>query len=75
MVVEHNLAVDGPDLGSLVLDLLKTHDVEPRRLGLEMTETAAIRSLAAARALAVRLTEAGCGVAITVMSPVWPSWP
>ena len=33
------------------------------RLGLEITETAAIGSVAAARALATRLTEAGCGFA------------
>ena len=39
-------------------------DVEPRRLGLEITETAAIGSVAAARALATRLTDAGCGFAL-----------
>ena len=36
----------------------------PERLGLEITETTAIKSLDAARLLATRLTEAGCGFAL-----------
>ena len=38
-------SLDDPDLGGWILDQLKVAEVEPERLGLEITETAAISSL------------------------------
>ena len=57
-------SLENPDLGRWVLELLKKSEVAPDRLGLEITETTAIKSLDAARLLATRLTEAGCGFAL-----------
>lgn len=57
-------SLEDRDLGRWILAHLAEADVEPRRLGLEITETAAIGSVAAARTLATRLTEAGCGFAL-----------
>ena len=57
-------SLEDDDLGRWILACLAAADVEPRRLGLEITETTAIGSLDAARALATRLTEAGCGFAL-----------
>lgn len=54
-------SLDDAALGSWILAVLARADVEPRRLGLEITETAAIGSLDAAHDLAARLTRAGCG--------------
>jgi diguanylate cyclase (GGDEF)-like protein len=54
-------SLDDPDLGGWILEQLKVADVEPERLGLEITETAAISSLDAARFLARQLSDAGCG--------------
>lgn len=54
-------SLDDPELGSWILAELESANVPPRWLGLEITETAAIRSVAAARSLATRLTAAGCG--------------
>ncbi len=57
-------SLENPDLGRWILELLKEAEVAPERLGLEITETTAIKSLDAARLLATRLTEAGCGFAL-----------
>jgi diguanylate cyclase (GGDEF)-like protein len=57
-------SLENPDLGRWILELLKESEVAPQRLGLEITETTAIKSLDAARLLATRLTEAGCGFAL-----------
>jgi diguanylate cyclase (GGDEF)-like protein/PAS domain S-box-containing protein len=57
-------SLEDPELGTWILHRLKEADVEPQRLGLEITETAAITSLPAARVLADRLTGAGCGFAL-----------
>ncbi|HVH24075.1 MAG TPA: EAL domain-containing protein [Pseudonocardia sp.] len=57
-------SLEDGDLGRWILAGLAEADVEPRRLGLEITETAAIGSVAAARALATRLVDAGCGFAL-----------
>ena len=57
-------SLENPDLGRWILELLKKAEVSPDRLGLEITETTAIDSLDAARLLATRLTEAGCGFAL-----------
>jgi diguanylate cyclase (GGDEF)-like protein len=54
-------SLDDPELGAWVLEQLKMAEVEPERLGLEITETAAISSLDAARYLARQLSGAGCG--------------
>jgi diguanylate cyclase (GGDEF)-like protein len=57
-------SLEDGDLGGWILAGLAEADVDPRRLGLEITETTAIGSVAAARTLATRLTEAGCGFAL-----------
>jgi diguanylate cyclase (GGDEF)-like protein len=57
-------SLENPDLGRWILELLKESEVAPERFGLEITETTAIKSLDAARLLATRLTEAGCGFAL-----------
>ncbi len=57
-------SLDDDELGAWILHRLKEAEVEPQRLGLEITETAAITSLDAARTLATRLTQAGCGFAL-----------
>jgi diguanylate cyclase (GGDEF)-like protein len=65
--LEANLSgrsLEDPELGGWILDELRRHDVEPARLGVEITETAAITELAAARGLATRLVEAGVGFAL-----------
>ena len=54
-------SLDDPELGGWILEQLKVAEVEPERLGLEITETAAISSLDAARFLARQLSDAGCG--------------
>jgi diguanylate cyclase (GGDEF)-like protein len=54
-------SLDDPELGAWILAVLSRADVDPRRLGLEITETAAIASIDAARDLACALTRAGCG--------------
>jgi diguanylate cyclase (GGDEF)-like protein len=53
-------SLEDATLGDWILGLLRRADVDPSRLGLEITETAAITSLEAARRLADRVTSAGC---------------
>lgn len=65
--LEANLSgrsLEDPELGSWILARLRHHDVEPGRLGVEVTETAAITELAAARSLATQLIDAGVGFAL-----------
>ncbi len=57
-------SLEDVELGSWVLQRLKDDEVDPGRLGLEITETAAIGSLDDAVGLANRLTRAGCGFAL-----------
>jgi diguanylate cyclase (GGDEF)-like protein/PAS domain S-box-containing protein len=57
-------SLDDPELGGWILEQLKLAEVEPARLGLEITETAAISNLEAARCLARQLAEAGCGITL-----------
>jgi EAL domain-containing protein (putative c-di-GMP-specific phosphodiesterase class I) len=57
-------SLEDPELGSWILHRLKEAEIAPHRLGLEITETAAIGSLDAARTLAALLTGAGCGFAL-----------
>jgi EAL domain-containing protein (putative c-di-GMP-specific phosphodiesterase class I) len=57
-------SLEDDDLGSWVLDQLSELDVRPGRLGLEMTETAAITNLDSAQRLVGQLTGAGCGFSL-----------
>jgi len=57
-------SLDNPALGEWILTALRQAQVEPQRLGLEITETAAITSLDAARPLAMTLIKAGCGFSL-----------
>ncbi|MBC8091934.1 MAG: EAL domain-containing protein, partial [Pseudonocardia sp.] len=54
-------SLDDSEFGAWILAVLHRADVEPQRLGLEITETAAIGSIDAARSLAQVITGAGCG--------------
>jgi diguanylate cyclase (GGDEF)-like protein/PAS domain S-box-containing protein len=53
-------SIDDDGFGDWVVEALDRAGVVPRRLGVEITETAAISNLDAARRLAVTLTGAGC---------------
>jgi diguanylate cyclase (GGDEF)-like protein/PAS domain S-box-containing protein len=53
-------SLEDPGFGDFVVGTLSAAGVEPAHLGLEITETAAITNLAAARRLANRLTHVGC---------------
>jgi diguanylate cyclase (GGDEF)-like protein/PAS domain S-box-containing protein len=53
-------SVDDDGFGDWVVAALERAGVAPRRLGVEITETAAISNLDAARRLAAALTGAGC---------------
>ncbi|MBB5802541.1 diguanylate cyclase (GGDEF)-like protein [Saccharothrix ecbatanensis] len=54
--------LEDEDFGGFVLDRLATAGVAPGRLGLEITETAAVTNLDAARALALQLRAFGCRI-------------
>ncbi|MEU6149299.1 EAL domain-containing protein [Actinosynnema sp. NPDC047251] len=56
--------LEDEDFGGFVLDRLATAGVAPGRLGLEITETAAVTNLDAARALAVQLRGFGCRITL-----------
>jgi diguanylate cyclase (GGDEF)-like protein len=53
-------SLEDPTFGDFVLTALGDAGIDPARLGLEITETAAITSMDAARRLAEQLTTAGC---------------
>jgi diguanylate cyclase (GGDEF)-like protein/PAS domain S-box-containing protein len=53
-----------PTLGAFVGALLRQHPVRPRRLVIEITETAAITNIERARALAQELQSLGCQIAL-----------
>ena len=57
-------SLEDPRFGDYVVSTLRDGGVEPPRLGLEITETAALTNLSAARRLASRLTRAGCRFAL-----------
>jgi len=57
-------SLEDPGFGDYVVSTLRRAGVEPARLGLEITETAAITNLAATRRLVSRLTRAGCRFAL-----------
>ncbi len=52
------------DFGDYVLDRLAAAGVAPGRLGFEITETAAVTNLAAARSLAQQLRASGCRISL-----------
>ncbi|HXV92869.1 MAG TPA: EAL domain-containing protein [Pseudonocardia sp.] len=54
-------SLDDPALGEWILGTLRRADVAPHRLGLEITETAALSGIDAARRLARLVTSEGCG--------------
>ncbi|ONI86850.1 diguanylate cyclase [Saccharothrix sp. ALI-22-I] len=56
--------LEDEDFGGFVLDRLATAGVAPGRLGLEITETAAVTNLDAARALAMQLRGFGCRITL-----------
>ncbi|WP_433274210.1 putative bifunctional diguanylate cyclase/phosphodiesterase [Actinosynnema sp. CS-041913] len=56
--------LEDEDFGGFVLDRLATAGVVPGRLGLEITETAAVTNLDAARALALQLRGFGCRIVL-----------
>jgi diguanylate cyclase (GGDEF)-like protein len=56
--------LEDQDFGDFVLDKLASSGVAPGRLGLEITETAAMTNLDAARSLALKLRSAGCRIAL-----------
>ncbi|MEJ2852231.1 MULTISPECIES: putative bifunctional diguanylate cyclase/phosphodiesterase [unclassified Saccharothrix] len=56
--------LEDEDFGGFVLDRLATAGVAPGRLGLEITETAAVTNLDAARALALQLRGFGCRITL-----------
>ncbi len=56
--------LEDEDFGGFVLDRLATAGVAPGRLGLEITETAAVTNLDAARALSVQLRAFGCRITL-----------
>jgi diguanylate cyclase (GGDEF)-like protein/PAS domain S-box-containing protein len=57
-------SLEDPGFADYVVSTLRRAKVEPARLGLEITETAAITNLAATRRLVSRLTRAGCRFAL-----------
>ncbi|GGM78866.1 hypothetical protein GCM10012275_56870 [Longimycelium tulufanense] len=56
--------LEDADFGCFVLERLQRAGVAPGRLGLEITETAAVTNLDAARALALELRAAGCRITL-----------
>ncbi|SHF67082.1 diguanylate cyclase (GGDEF) domain-containing protein [Streptoalloteichus hindustanus] len=56
--------LEDPDFACFVLDRLAHAGVTPGRLGLEITETAAVTNLEAAQVLARRLRAAGCRITL-----------
>ncbi|HEY0448153.1 putative bifunctional diguanylate cyclase/phosphodiesterase [Actinophytocola sp.] len=56
--------LEDEDFGDFVLDRLTAAGVAPGRLGFEITETAAVTNLNAARTLAQRLRASGCRISL-----------
>lgn len=56
--------LEDEDFSDFVLDRLAAAGVAPGRLGFEITETAAVTNLAAARSLAQRLRASGCRMSL-----------
>jgi len=56
--------LEDEDFGDFVLDRLAAAGVAPGRLGFEITETAAVTNLAAARSLTQQLRASGCRISL-----------
>jgi diguanylate cyclase (GGDEF)-like protein len=56
--------LEDPDFGGFVLDRLAAAGVAPGRLGFEITETAAVTNVDAARSLAQQLRASGCRISL-----------
>lgn len=56
--------LEDEEFGDFVLDRLAAAGVAPGRLGFEITETAAVTNLAAARSLAQQLRASGCRISL-----------
>jgi diguanylate cyclase (GGDEF)-like protein len=56
--------LEDEDFGGFVLSRIAAAGVAPGRLGFEITETAAVTNLAAARSLAQRLRASGCRISL-----------
>lgn len=57
-------SIGHPDIERTIRDSLIKHDVDPKALILEITETAAVADVGLARAFAERMTELGCAFAL-----------
>ena len=55
-------SLDDSSFSGFLRDLFQSHDVDPRRLHIELTETSAIKDLAAAQAMIGGLRGLGCAV-------------
>jgi diguanylate cyclase (GGDEF)-like protein len=53
-------SLESPEFGRKVVEMVREAGLDPHRLGLEVTETAAITNVEAVRALARDLSDAGC---------------
>jgi diguanylate cyclase (GGDEF)-like protein len=53
-------SLESPAFGRRVVEMLRQAGLDPHRLGIEVTETAAITNVEAVRALARHLSDAGC---------------
>jgi EAL domain-containing protein (putative c-di-GMP-specific phosphodiesterase class I) len=58
------LSVTDPAMLRFIAGTLARHELDPRRLAIEITETAAISDMDAARALCAGVLDLGCGVAL-----------
>ena len=57
-------SIDDETLGDRILELLRFHNVDPSRICFEVTETLAVRNMAATVRLIERLREVGCRFAL-----------
>jgi PAS domain S-box-containing protein len=57
-------SIGEPSITKLIESLLDDHGVDPARLTIEITETALVRNIDAARAFAERLERLGCALAL-----------
>jgi PAS domain S-box-containing protein len=65
--IELNLSADSigdPTLTDMIQQLLLQHDVDPAKLTVEITETAAVRDIQSAQMFGERLQRLGCGLAL-----------
>jgi EAL domain-containing protein (putative c-di-GMP-specific phosphodiesterase class I) len=58
------LSIGNPETERVIVESLRRHDVDPAGLILEITETAAVADVVAAREFAERMTDLGCKFAL-----------